>query len=171
MRAYMSHAPEDADQLERLMEQTRPDPQFAETVHRLTRSGWEVVVASAGSSWYIERILARAGVAGLPIHANRGSIQHGRGLWMELPVDSPFFSPEVGIDKAAIVRDAISRAEVAAFAGDGPLDLGPAMLVKLEFRFARGWLARELARLGEPFTECRRWADIAVALSDAGHLE
>jgi 2-hydroxy-3-keto-5-methylthiopentenyl-1-phosphate phosphatase len=127
----------------------------------LQRTGWEVVIASAGSTWYIERILARAGVTGVAVHGNPGSLQRGRGLWIEEPVGAPFFSREVGVDKQAIVRDALERADVVAFAGDGPPDLPPSLLVKPELRFARGWLADELQRRGEAFQEYKIWSEIA----------
>lgn len=130
----------------------------------LHAAGWEVVIASAGSNWYIERLLARAGVSGVAVHANLGAIERGRGLRIRLPEHSPFFSREAGIDKAAIIRDALSRADIVAFAGDGPPDVGPSLMVDPRVRFARGWLAAELRRREQPFREYRRWSDVARML-------
>jgi 2-hydroxy-3-keto-5-methylthiopentenyl-1-phosphate phosphatase len=165
MRSFFSHAPTDDASLERLLEQTEPDLDLGPSVARLREGGWEVVIASAGSSWYIDRLLARAGIHGLAVHANPGTIEPGRGLWIRLPEHSPFFSREVGIDKGAIVRDALDRADEVAFAGDGPPDVSPAMLVNPDLRFARGWLATELRRRGEPFQPFRRWSEVAKALT------
>lgn len=97
-----------------------PENNESPSIGRLCKAGWEVAIASAGSSWYIHRLLERAGVRGVAVHSNPGAIEPGRGLRIRLPSDSPFFSRDVGIDTAAIVRDALERAELAAFAGDGP---------------------------------------------------
>ena len=164
MRSFFSHSPTDPASLDRLLDETSPDPLFGESLERLRERGWKVVIASAGSSWYIERLLKRAGVNGIPIHASPGNIEPGRGLWIRLPEESPFLSRETGIDKEAVVRDALSHAGTVAFAGDGPPDVGPALMVKTEMRFARGWLAAELQRRNQPFQPYGRWSNIANQL-------
>jgi 2-hydroxy-3-keto-5-methylthiopentenyl-1-phosphate phosphatase len=80
---------------------------------------------------------------------------------MELPTTSPFFSPTVGIDKAAVVRAGIAQGRRVAFAGDGYPDADAARLVSAEFRFARGDLAGLLAREGLRFRRFERWSEIA----------
>lgn len=131
---------------------------------RLRACGWEVAIASAGSTWYIDRVLARAGVQDIAVHASPGAIEAGRGLWIRLPEKSPFLAREAGIDKEAIVLDAQERADLVAFAGDGPPDLAPALRVDSVLRFARGWLAGELRRRGKPFRPFHRWSDVAREL-------
>jgi len=81
------------------------EPKLAEWIGRLGRAGWNVVVASAGCEWYIRYLLAKQGVA-LEVYANPGRFVEGKGLLMELPVDSRYFSPSHGIDKSAVVRAA-----------------------------------------------------------------
>ena len=164
MRSFCSHTPTDSASLNRLLAETAPDPLLGEALERLRHHGWNVVIASAGSSLYIERLLKRAGVNGIPRHASPGEIEPGRGLWIRLPEQSPFLSRDTGIDKEAVVRDALSRAGIVAFAGDGPPDMGPALMVKPELRFARGWLAAELRRRHQEFQPYRRWSDIADQL-------
>jgi 2,3-diketo-5-methylthio-1-phosphopentane phosphatase len=161
MQAYFDYAPSDPKALETLLRDTRPDPEAESVIARLNDVGWDVIVVSAGCAWYIERILN-----GLPvtIHASPGDIDPAGGLKMRLPVESPFFSPDKGIDKSAVVRDALARYGRVIFAGDGPPDLAPALLVQPELRFARRWLAEELERRGERFRMFRRWAEIETAL-------
>ena len=79
------------------------EPDLIGWVRRLGAAGWRVVVASAGCLWYIRRVLEGSGVD-LEVHSNPGRFEAGQGLLMELPTDSPYFSPTHGIDKAAIVR-------------------------------------------------------------------
>jgi 2-hydroxy-3-keto-5-methylthiopentenyl-1-phosphate phosphatase len=161
MQGYFDYAPADEHALEQLMRDTNPDPDLKTAVGRLADVGWDVIVVSAGCSWYIERILI-----GVPavIHASPGSIDPNGGLKMRLPVESPFFSPTHGIDKAAVMRDAVARYARVAFAGDGPPDLDSILMTSPDLRFARGWLANELARRGERFRPFQRWSEVATAL-------
>jgi 2-hydroxy-3-keto-5-methylthiopentenyl-1-phosphate phosphatase len=83
---------------------------------------------------------------------------------MSLPERTPFFSPTKGVNKAAIVQDALKRSDLVAFAGDGRPDLRPAILVRPELRFARGWLAEALSERGEIFHPFECWSEIADRL-------
>src|SRR3954464_11858305 len=49
-----------------LLARAELEPDLAGCLARLDRAGWDVTVVSAGCAWYIERILARAGVS-LPV--------------------------------------------------------------------------------------------------------
>lgn len=136
-------------------------------VEALRRAGWRVKVASVGCGCYIERILKEHGLY-LTVFANPGYFSPENGVLMALPTASPYFSPAIGIDKGAIVRDFLARGADVAYAGDGRLDLEPLLLLPAGRRFARGWLARELTRLGEPFIRFERWAEIPVSLLHGG---
>ena len=131
-----------------------------------------MVVASAGCCWYIERLLAAQGVE-LEIHSNPGRFTSDQGLRMELPVDSRFYSPTHGIDKAAVVRHALDSGVPVAFAGDGYPDLDAARLVPAALRFARGALAESLRRLKLGFQPFEQWAQVANQLlgRDSLHLD
>jgi len=163
MQRYFDHAPTSPEQLSELLRDTQPDPRLAECAKRLDAGGWDLIIVSAGSSWYIDRILASARVSAT-VHSNPGRIEEGRGLRMERPANSPFFSREVGIDKVAVVRDALSRYKRVAFAGDGPPDVLAALLVAPALRFARAYLAETLEARGESFRAYRKWSEIADAL-------
>ena len=159
LRLTFAAAPAGEAALEAVADRLGIEPDLAGEVGALGEAGWRVVVASAGCLWYIRRLLDQAGVS-LDVHANPGRIVDDR-LEMSLPVDSPYYSAETGIDKSAVVRDALRRGGRVAFAGDGPPDLAPALLVRPELRFARGHLATELARRGESFRAFDRWAEVA----------
>lgn len=164
MAAYFSYAPTDEQALDEMMTASEPDPGLASAFARLREKGWEVVVVSAGSAWYIERVLRRAGVEAR-VYSNAGRLEAGRGLVIErLPRESPYFSEDVGVDKCAVVRAALLECEDVAFAGDGPPDIGPALLVRAERRFARGHLAGVLANRGEGYLGFGRWSEIAEML-------
>jgi 2-hydroxy-3-keto-5-methylthiopentenyl-1-phosphate phosphatase len=139
------------------------DPSFAKSVRELQNRGWEIVVASAGCDWYILFLLNEV-KASVLVHANPGVFDPERGLQMSLPEGSRFFSPSTGVNKVEIVRDALSRSDCVAFAGDGRPDLESALLVKPELRFARGWLADALRERSEKFHPFERWPQIADQL-------
>lgn len=164
MAAYFSYAPASEAEIDGILERCAPDAGLRAAVERLGEAGWEVVVVSAGSAWYIERVLRRAGVR-VQVHSNAGLLDPGKGLVIEkLPRESPFYSDDVGVDKCAVVRDALSRSEEVAFAGDGPPDVAPALLVRAKRRFARGYLAAALEESGEGFRRYSKWSDVAAAL-------
>jgi 2-hydroxy-3-keto-5-methylthiopentenyl-1-phosphate phosphatase len=142
----------------------RIEPRLAEAVTLLETQGWNVIVASAGCSWYIERLLSEANIS-LEVRANPGSYSPAKGLEMRLPEQSPFFSAHLGVNKVAVVREALRRSSRVAFAGDGRPDLAPALLVRPELRFARKWLAKKLAEIGEDFQPFESWFEIARALT------
>src|SRR5262245_38804532 len=158
MAAYFAYMPTEEHQVEELLDASEADPGLAASAALLQRAGWELLVVSAGCSWYVERGLRRAGVAAT-IYSNPGRLEKRRGLVLEkLDVSSPYYSPSVGIDKSAVVRHALHDTETVAFAGDGLPDLPSALLVRPELRFARGLLADSLRRYGEAFREFSRWS-------------
>lgn len=168
LNAYFAAARPGLEALQDLADRMEPDPELALEMATLRAAGWEILIASAGCRWYIDRILAASGVSPVPVvHANDGGPRGGR-LVMERPTGSPYFSHETGIDKAAIVRAQLEAGRRVAFAGDGPPDLAPACLVPPGLRFARGPLAELLQQAGEPFRPFTRWGDISRALRDQG---
>ena len=149
--------------MEQALDRMELDPRLPDSVEQLQEAGWKIIVASAGCEWYIRRLLDRAGVS-LEIHAIPGVFSPESGLVMHLPENSPYLSMEFGIDKAAIVRNALKKDPFAAFAGDSGLDIPAAELVDPSVRFARH---RLLAHFKNKAEECRHfewWSDIAGAL-------
>lgn len=162
LAAYFAAARPDESALLRLVDQTGLDEHLAEDIAALRAAGWRVVVVSAGCRWYIDRLLAAAGVQ-LEVHSNPGRVVDGR-LSMNLDRSSPFFGIENGIDKAAVMRAVVAESDLVAFAGDGPPDLAPALMVPAERRFATGFLADELDRQGAPYRRFGRWHEVAAAI-------
>jgi Haloacid Dehalogenase superfamily, subfamily IB, phosphoserine phosphatase-like/2,3-diketo-5-methylthio-1-phosphopentane phosphatase len=164
MRGIFSHIRCDEATIRSVVKSLRPDSRLKDAVARLRRSGWDVMIVSAGSSWYIAQVLEAAGVS-VPVHASPGHFSPSAGLHIELPFDSPFCSPELGIDKKAAVLAGQSTYERVAFAGNGPPDLEAVLSVPPELRFARDWLADELSRRKETFCRFSRWSEIADRLT------
>lgn len=151
-------------ELRQLVRSMEIAPGLAKSIDALRAAGWDVVIASAGCEWYIRQLLEQAGVT-VELHANPGFFDPARGLVMRLPEGSPFLNLSTGVDKVKVVEDAIRRADRAAFAGDGPPDLAPALLVDPLRRFARRWLAEALRERAEPFQNFSEWREIADNLT------
>ena len=163
LRRMFARIRADEEALVGVMEAMNIDPDLASGIERLEDAGWDVVIVSNGCQWYIDRLLARAGVKAI-VYSNPGSFDPASGLSMELPEDSPYFDPEVGISKGAVVQARLDRGETVAFAGDGRPDVDPALRVRPELRFAREWLAQHLGRAGKPYRRYEAWSDVAHML-------
>jgi 2,3-diketo-5-methylthio-1-phosphopentane phosphatase len=161
-RYFAAIRAEEADVL-KVVDQMQLDPGLPQAVGDLRRAGWQVVVTSAGCDWYIRRLLGAAGVE-LEVYANPGRFVPRGGLLMEMPLGSPFLSPMLGVDKAAIVRHYLRQGRPVAFAGDGYPDVDPAGLVPDSLRFACGDLAKVLKKQGAPFHPFNAWSEIATRL-------
>ncbi len=162
LRNIYAHVPVGEAKLRKFLDQIELPPNLPGLLATLNGAGWDVVVASAGSRWYIEQLIAREKVS-LPVHTNGGHIVDGR-LVMELPTESPYFHPHAGIDKAAVVKSFLAQGREVAFAGDGITDIAPALLVPPRLRFATGYLANRLRERGEPFRAFDEWAEIVPML-------
>jgi len=148
-----------------LVEALDPAPGTAEAVERLQKAGWEIEIASAGCRWYIQRLLARLGLE-MTVHASPGSFAAGTGLVMTPDPAAPFYSPTTGIDKPAVVRSALARDPVVAYAGDSDTDRKASLLVPPPRRFITGWLARCFADESVDHAPFRAWPEIASLLLD-----
>jgi 2,3-diketo-5-methylthio-1-phosphopentane phosphatase len=146
-----------------VVEQMELDPQLPAAIDALRSAGWHIVVTSAGCDWYIRWLLASVGVE-LEVHSNPGRFETGKGLLMEMPNGSKYFSSSLGVDKTGVVRDYLNRGWAVGFAGDGFPDADPARLVPGERRFARGDLAEVLHDEELPFHSYQSWSEIAERL-------
>lgn len=148
-----------------LLDNMALDKGIKSACERLEAHGWKLVIASAGCLWYIEKLLAPL-IIKVDIYANPGVFIESEGLVMKLPVNSPFYSPTIGIDKTQLVQSLLSRG-IIAFAGDGRPDLGAALQVEPSRRFAKGRLAEELTERGEGFQQFQSWSEMVEKLLSA----
>jgi len=140
-----------------------PAPGTAAAVRSLQEAGWEIVVASAGCRWYIDRLLAQQDLA-MTVHAASGTFTPETGLLMTPDPAGPYFHPRTSINKPAVVREALGRDPIVAYAGDSTTDREGALMVPPQRRFATGWLQREFSRHEMPHVPFSVWPEIAAKL-------
>ncbi len=165
LQAIFAELRVDEARLIEIAEEVNLEESLPKDVQRLRDAGWGMVVVSAGSSWYIDQLFGRRDI-NVPIISNPGSVSGSNGLQMRLDRDSHFFCEEVGIDKAGVVRWALTNFERVAFAGDGRPDAVAAACVAPDLRFARGWLADHLQSTGVEFHPFERWSQVVDQLVD-----
>ncbi len=173
LKAYFGAIRSDENQVMKLLAEMKLDHQARTSIASLAAHGWQVVIASAGCEWYIHKLLATAGIEvhsgstqpEVKVYANPGHFELGRGLQMELPTSSPFFSPEHGINKAGIIEHYLNSGALVAFAGDGFPDVDAALRVPNPLRFARRDLASELTNRQELYRTFDHWSAIASELT------
>jgi 2-hydroxy-3-keto-5-methylthiopentenyl-1-phosphate phosphatase len=163
LRRYFAAIRTGQEEVLAVVDRMELDPNLWAAVAELQGAGWKVIVTSAGCDWYVHRLLDAAGVK-VEVHANPGRFVLGRGLLMEMPTDSPYLSPTLGVDKARVVRRHLDAGQTVAFAGDGFPDAEAALLVPEGLRFARGDLADVLDRERVSFRPFETWSDIARVL-------
>jgi 2-hydroxy-3-keto-5-methylthiopentenyl-1-phosphate phosphatase len=167
LRSYFAAIRASENEVLAVAKQMELDVNLSTAVDSLRRAGWSVVITSAGCDWYIRRLLAIAGVD-VEIHANPGRFQAGKGLLMEMPTGSAYWSPTLGVDKARVVRRCLTDGQTVAFAGDGFPDAEAARLVPADLCFARGDLAAVLRSENLQFHPFESWSDIADTLLHRG---
>jgi len=163
LRRYFSSIRASETEVLRIVNGMELDPKLSDAIESLQQAGWKVVVVSAGCDWYIRRLLKQAKVE-IEVHSNPGHFEEGKGLLMEMPAGSPYFSQSLGVSKTGVVEHFLAEGGTVAFAGDGFPDAEPARLVADDLRFARGDLANVLRDEGKPFQSFEAWSDIANAL-------
>jgi len=154
--------------MRRLVSHMEPDPKTPNALRALASAGWDAAIVSNGCEWYIDIVLKSLGLAeaglSLPVYACPGRFVEGEGLFMRAPADSPYFRPEVGIDKLRFIEELQKRYVRVAFAGNGSPDYQASLAVAPELRFARGWLANRFDQEGVPYRPFEAWSEVADAL-------
>ena len=163
MRAQIALIQADEAMLNDLLDTVPLDPGFPAFVRWCAANRTPMSIISDGVDHFIERILSRYGLSGLPIISNRLT-SNDAGQWrLEQPYAVAGCTAGSGVCKCAATGLGQARTDdFTVFVGDGRSDFcvgGKADLV-----FARDKLAIHLAETGKPFTPFRNFHEITAAL-------
>lgn len=136
--------------------QIKVDCHFFTVADYCRRHGMPVYICSAGCDYYINKLIGtEMGNTGVRLVANHGVYSPDKGLeMMPLPEDSPFYDPNIGVSKAAIVAYLQRRGYQVVYCGDGMPDVAAAAIADVVF-------ARRMLLL-----QCRQLNIAAMELHD-----
>lgn len=135
------------------------DPDAGTLIAAARRLG-RVIIASDGFEEPIRRVLERAGIAGVPIFANR-LVWNQTGAHVVFPHQRPDCRGGCGVCKCAMAR--ADAAEHVVVIGDGRSDR--CVAESADEVFAKGSLRQFCAERGIPHTPFHTLADVARELS------
>lgn len=134
-------------------------------VEQVKKQGGKFVILSAGTSYYIERLLKANGVEHVTVHSNP-SVYKDRGIHLQLDETGEFYSPRYGIDKAKVVEYYKKKYEKVYFAGDSQPDIAPSKLA--DVAFAKSQLQEMLRQENIAFVPVDSFFDIADYMKQEG---
>jgi 2,3-diketo-5-methylthio-1-phosphopentane phosphatase len=143
----------------RLLREITFDRSFVDFAAHCERAEVPLTVLSSGIEPLIRRMLARHGLAHLPVVANDVDVTPN-GWNIRFRDDGPN-----GTDKAGIVAAAKARGATTVFIGDGRSDFDAALCADVRFAKRGRALERHLEREAREFTAFDRFSEVSKALA------
>lgn len=138
-----------------------------EFIAKVKYSGGDFVVLSAGTSYYINKLLENKEIAGVEVISNEGYYEN-KGICLKVDTESPHYSEVYGVDKEKVVKSFKDTYEKVYFAGDSAPDLKAAMLA--DITFAKGKLQDLLRNVDCSFIPIENFKQIQEYLINEGIL-
>ncbi len=124
-----------AEELIALIHKVEIDNFFYSAMQECYEKGIPVYIVSAGCDYYIRELIGDViDKYRITLVANSCSYSETEGLKMlALPSDSPYYNEQVGVDKAAVIKELHKKGYEVIFAGDGRPDFAAAELSDVVF--------------------------------------
>lgn len=147
-------------ELYRLIKTIQWDHSFLDVAAYCQEHTIPLYICSAGCDYYINRLLGtEIQHYRIRLITNHGVYDPQHGLQMlPPPSNDPFYDPEVGISKAAVVKSLQKQGFEVIYAGDGPPDFAPAQVADVVF--ARKILWDECRKAGIPAKPFNSFCDV-----------
>lgn len=137
-------------------------------IHKVQESGGDFVILSAGTSYYIERLLKQKGLSNIKVYSNPG-IYKDKGIHLDLDENSAYYSERYGIDKGKVLKELKEKYPYVYYVGDSAPDIPPCKMA--DMCFAKGGLQKMLEDEGVKFTPINNFEDIKNVLINKGVLQ
>lgn len=144
-------------EVRKVLEPLRLDPGFPAFVRLCEERGFPLYIVSDGFDFYIEPLLARAGLSYLPVFANSLRYEDGAARMSFLLQRSP--DQYYGNDKTFVMEQVRRNGSVLVFAGDGHSDRAAAH--EADLIFAKDRLAEYCEAERLPFEPFETFDDIS----------
>lgn len=141
------------------------DENAKDFIEHIKASGGDFVILSAGTSYYIEKLLAHKKITDCTIISNKGEYKNG-GIHMLRDESNVFYSKRYGIDKAKVVKYFKTKYKTVFYAGDSEPDLEASQLA--DVTFATGQLVNMLSSRKHPFVKFDNFKEIETYIKDKG---
>ena len=136
-------------------------------IQKIKEAGGDFIILSAGTSYYIDRLLKKKGLSDIKVYSNPGEYRD-KGIHLNIDKESPYFSEVYGIDKSKVVADIKNNYPYVYYAGDSAPDIPPCKLA--DTCFAKGKLQGMLQKEGVNFIPINDYRDIEKNLIEKGVL-
>lgn len=144
------------------------DESAHEFIQKVRKCGGEFIILSAGTSYYIERLLKEKGLSDVKVYSNPG-IYKDKGIHLQIDKNSLYYSERYGIDKAKVVEDLKKQYTHVYYAGDSAPDILPCKIA--DMAFAKGSLQEMLRAENIDFIPIKSFKDVATILTEKGVLK
>ncbi|MFN2274815.1 MAG: MtnX-like HAD-IB family phosphatase [Anaerolineales bacterium] len=151
-------------EMERALDEIELDPGFNVFLAGAEQRGDLVAIVSDGLDWYIEFLLKKHGIDGVPVYANHIAFE-GNGFRFEFP----YYHPDVplrGVSKRHIVQKFRQQAERIVYVGDGKSDVE--ILQAVDRLYVKGWLADYCRQHKIEAIPFNNWNDLMEKWQEAG---
>ena len=143
------------------------DPHAMHFIKKVESCGGDFYILSAGTSYYIKKLLAHFEIDNVTVISMEGKYQN-RGITIMPDPQSEYYSSLWGVDKAKVVMSLKEQYQKVYFAGDSEPDMGAAKAS--DCAFARNDLQRLLTEQNIPFVPFNRYTEVEEYMINNGML-
>lgn len=145
-----------------------PIDQYAiEFIKRVENCGGDFYILSAGTSYYIKKLLAHYNINNVTVISMEG-IYKNRGIQILPDSKSEFYSEIWGLDKAKVILTLKQKYSKVYFSGDSEPDVGAAN--EADFAFARNDLKELLSEKNIPFVPFNKFNEVEKYMLQQGWM-
>lgn len=144
------------------------DPYAMSFIKRVESSGGDFFILSAGTSYYIKKLLGHFNINNVTVISMEG-IYKDRGIQILPDRKSEFYSDIWGLDKAKVILSLKQKYQKVFFAGDSEPDMGAAEAA--DCAFAREALQGLLSTKKIPFIPFNKFNEVEEYMLQQGWLE
>lgn len=144
------------------------DSNAVEFIQRVENNGGDFYILSAGTSYYIKKLLAHLNLEKVTVISMEGAYVN-RGIKILPDPENEFYSSTWGVDKEKVILSLKGKYEKVYFAGDSEPDVGAAGAADLAF--ARNDLKRLLSDRNISFVPFCKYDEIQKFMTVHGLLK
>lgn len=133
------------------------DPYAKEFIENIRAAKGDFIIVSAGTSYYIDKILAEYNIENVEVYSNAGIFKEN-GIHFNIDSKSEYYSEIYGIDKFLVVKKLKEKYKKVFYAGDSGPDLKAALIADVVF--ARGELIDMLEANKKEYIKFNNFSEI-----------